>query len=228
MTEDRVFADRREAGEALAETLLDWFRARPTLDDPLVLALPRGGVAVAEPVARALGAPLDIVIVRKLVSPRAPELALGAIVDGPGPTVARNEAVIARLGVGGAALASLSAEALAEIDRRRRVWRKGRPARAVAGRDLVVVDDGAATGATAAAALAALRRRAPRTLLFAAPTASAEALRRIREIADATVTLVPLEPFHAVGARYAEFPQLSDADVSDALRRAARPSPTRG
>ncbi len=224
MIEDRVFADRTEAGEALAEALLDWFRMRPKLDDPLVLALPRGGVAVAAPIARALGAPLDLVLVRKLTTARDPELALGAIVDGLGPTVVRNEAVIAHLGVGEAAIASAARAALAEIERRRRVWLKGRPPRPLAGRDLIVTDDGAATGATAAAALLALRKRAPRTLLFAAPTASAEALRRLRALADATVVLVPLEPFHAVAQRYAAFPQLADSDVRDALAEAARPA----
>ena len=224
-TPQALFADRDDAGGELAARVARWFQARPERDAPVVLALPRGGAPIGLAIARALRAPLGLALVRKLGAPGWPELAIGAVVDGDPPTVVRNDDLIARLDVSEAAIAAATRSALAEIARRRRIWLGDRPAPTVAGRDAVVADDGAATGATAAAALTALRRAGPRTLIFAAPVASRDAIRRLDALADATVTLAPLEPVSSIGERYGAFPQLSDEAVAAALAAAPSPGP---
>src|SRR5512137_671410 len=150
------FADRTEAGRLLAARLLS---RRPV--DAVVYALPRGGVPVAAEVARALGAPLDLVLVRKLGAPGNPELALGAVVDGTEPETVLNEDIVAFTGAGEAFIAAARARELREIERRRALYLAGRAPLDPKGRTAIVVDDGLATGATARAALRALRRRAP-------------------------------------------------------------------
>lgn len=184
------FRDRDEAGGALAEAL-----AARALPDPVVLALPRGGVPVAAPVAARLGAPLDLVMVRKIGVPSQPELAAGAVADGGAIVV--NEA--------------LAAVELGEIARRRAVYLRDRPPVPLAGRTAIVIDDGIATGATMRAALASVRQRGPARLVLAVPVADEAVLRALD--ADETVCLLHRLPYGAVGASYHDFAQLDDAAV---------------
>lgn len=213
------FLDRRDAGQALAASLA---RHRG-LPDPLVLALPRGGVPVAAEIAEALGAELDVLGVRKVAHPSHPELALAAIATGG--AVARNEAVIEAMGVDDAELEALAAPERRELARRERAYRGDRPPPRIAGRTVIVVDDGVATGATMFAALATLRAQAPGKLLVAVPVAAADALAALSRAADEVVCLQAPADFMAVGAWYEEFPQVSDEEVRTCLRRAAPGAP---
>jgi putative phosphoribosyl transferase len=203
-----MFADRRDAGRRLAAEL-----AALGLADPVVLALPRGGVVVAAEVASALGAPLDLVLVRKLGAPGHEELAAGAVVDGASPTVVRNEDVIRAYRIGDAELAAEVGRQLALIERRRRLYLGDRPPVPAAGRTAVVVDDGIATGATVRAALRAVRAQGPRELVLAAPVAPPEALRDLRAECDRVVCLESPPYFRAVGQFYADFAQVEDEEV---------------
>ncbi|MBV8474402.1 MAG: phosphoribosyltransferase, partial [Hyphomicrobiales bacterium] len=215
-----TFLDRADAGRKLAAALNSWKD-----QDPVVLALPRGGVAVAAPIAVALAAPLDIVLVRKIGAPSHPELAMGAVVDGDEPVVVRNEDVIRAARVGPQQFEEGRVRALAEIERRRQLY-LGDAARApINARSAIVVDDGVATGATAIAALRAVRRREPRSLTLATPVAAPDALALLRAEADDVVCLEAPAAFEAVGAFYADFRQLDDDDVA-AILAAHRPAAT--
>lgn len=208
------FLNREEAGRQLAAELM-----RLKGEDVVVFALPRGGAPVAAPIAAALGAPLDLVLVRKIGAPFQPELAMGAVADGGRPVVVRNEDVIELLGVSDARFDEARARECAEIDRRRRLYLGERPRAEAKGRVAVVVDDGVATGATTRAALRAVRARAPKRLVLAVPVAPAEALDELRGEADEIVCLEAHAYFSGVGGYYADFHQVADREVMALLDR---------
>ncbi|WP_347138244.1 phosphoribosyltransferase [Paracoccus sp. SSK6] len=205
-----LFADRAEAGGKLAERLTPWLG-----QDCVVLALPRGGVPVALPVARMLGAPLDLLFVRKIGAPGFPEFAIGAVVDGADPQVVLNEGMSHRIPQG--YLETEVPRLLAEIDRRRKAYRGDRPPVPVAGRTAIVVDDGVATGATMLAGLQGLARQNPARIIVAVPVGARDALDRLRGIADQILCLECPHPFRAVGLHYRDFDQVGDAEVIAAL-----------
>jgi putative phosphoribosyl transferase len=208
------FADRADAGRRLARALAQ-YRDR----DPVVLALPRGGLPVAAEIATALAAPLDVVLVRKIGVPWQPELAMGALVDGDDPIVARNEAVISAAGIDERAFETARIRALSEIEDARRRLIGDRPRARIAGRAAILVDDGVATGATARAALQSIRRRGATTLTLAVPVASAEALAALKREADDLVCLEAPARFGAVSAFYADFRQVEDEEAAAILAR---------
>ncbi len=210
-----LFPDRTEAGRRLAERLLHFKDSRP-----VVLALPRGGVPVGFEIARALAAPLDLVLVRKIGAPYHEELAIGAIADAEHPELVTDPQLIADLAVTAEYLEQAKATALREIERRRHAWSGDREPVAVAGRTAIVVDDGIATGATMEAALRATRRRGPARLVLAVPVAPERTLDRLRREVDATVCLDTPADFFAVGQFYHSFPQLRDQDVTSLLAKA--------
>ncbi len=206
------FANRTDAGRKLAAALHQ-YKGQPVI----VLALPRGGVPVAREVAVALGAPLDLVLVRKIGVPMQPELAMGAVVDGPQPITVRNDEVIALSAVSEAAFNRVRDREVAEIARRRAAYVGKRPHPEVAGRVAIVVDDGIATGATMRAALKAVRARKPATLVLAVPVAPTSSLAELKDEVDKIVCLEDYEDFGAIGFFYADFSQLSDQEVKDIL-----------
>ena len=214
-----LIRDRAEAGRQLAEMLLGRCGA-----DPIVLALPRGGVPVAAEIARVLKAPLDLLFVRKIGTPFEPELAYAAVVDGVPPQTVVNEDVAQYASVDAGYLERETRRELAEIARRREAYLAGRAPLDVQGRSVVLVDDGLATGTTARAALLALRRRQPARLTLAVPVAPADTVRDLAPLVDAVVCLAMPEPFRAIGCHYDDFHQLSDDEVIAALR-SATPSP---
>lgn len=211
-----MFRDREAAGRALADEL-----ARLAADDPVfragrgpvVMALPRGGVPIGLAVARTLDAPLDLVLVRKLGVPWQPELAAAAVVNGDAPETVLNERVMREAGLVETDLAPARERALAEIERRRAAWLSGRARPALAGRAVIVVDDGVATGSTARAALKALRRKGPAALILAVPVGAPDSLAALGCDADRVVCLDQPEPFLAIGQHYRDFRQLDDAEV---------------
>lgn len=204
------FADRQDAGRQLAERLL------PLADEnPIVLALPRGGVPVAREVALALGAPLDFLAVRKLGAPHNPEYGIGAIAE-DGTQVIDPEA-IAILGIRNGVLKTIVARETDELRRRVRRYRGERPPVDVSGRTVIVVDDGVATGVTDSAALRAVRRRGPRRLILAVPVCPPDTERRLREDADEVICLNTPPRFFGVGQWYEDFSQVSDEEVLSVL-----------
>ncbi len=209
------FLDREEAGQRLAEELAP----RLAGEDVVVFALPRGGAPVAAPIAKALKAPLDLALVRKIGAPYQPELAMGAVADSGTPVVARNEDVIELLGVSEARFDEACARECVEIKRRRRLYLGGRPRAEAKGRTAIVVDDGVATGATTRAALRAVRALAPKRLILAVPVASTEALDVLRAEADEILCLEAHDFFRGVGGYYADFHQVSDEEVIALLDR---------
>ena len=211
-----MFRDRRDVGRRLAGAL-----AGLDLPNPVLLALPRGGVPVAVEAAGLLRAPLDLVLVRKIGAPGHQELAAGAIVDGSRPDLVRNEDVIRSYRIDESYLAAEAERQLAEIERRRRLYLGERPRVPLEGRDAVVVDDGIATGATVRAALQAVRRARPRSLVLAVPVAPPETLAELRPLCDWIVCLESPSDFHAVGQFYANFAQVEDGEVIELLRSAA-------
>ncbi len=211
------YDNRREAGRQLAPAV-----AALKLNAPLVLALPRGGVPVAAEVARALGAPLDLLLVRKIGARWHPELAVAAVADGEPPQLVCDEVLMAHTGMTREDVEREAAVQLEEIARRRRLYLRDRPRPAVAGREVVVVDDGLATGTTARAGLQALRREHPSRLVLAVPVAPAETVAALRPLVDDLVCLQQPEPFHAVGLHYRDFHQLDDDEVVDILKRSLR------
>jgi putative phosphoribosyl transferase len=208
-----MFEDRERAGEALAAAVASRIEGPAT-----VLAVPRGGVVVAVPVARALEAPLDVVIPRKLGAPGNPELAIGAIA--PGVRVL-HERAIRQLGVSDAYVEAEVARQEGEIARREAAYRGGRAAAPVAGRTAVVVDDGVATGATAVAALRWARAAGAARVVFAAPVGPPAARTRLAPECDEVVLLREPEAFFAVGEWYGDFRQVSDDEVVAILREVA-------
>jgi putative phosphoribosyl transferase len=210
-----IFADRAEAGRLLAEQL-----AAMRLQHPLVLALPRGGVPVGAEIARRLNAPLDVVFVRKLGAPDQPELAVGAVADGAEPEIVLNTELVAMLSLDEDYIAAAAKREVGVIEQRRREWAALRPVVEPAGRALIVVDDGVATGMTMQAALRQLKRRKPARLIAAAPVASREAVAMLRREADDVVCLSSPRRFGSVGAFYRSFLQVTDEEVAALLREA--------
>ncbi|SOD94239.1 phosphoribosyltransferase [Blastococcus haudaquaticus] len=213
----RTFVDRRDAGQALGEHL-----ARQPLTAPLVLGLARGGVVVAAEVARTLGAPLDVLVVRKLGLPGQPELAMGAIAAvGDVVETVRVPSVLAAAGVGEPVFDEVRLQELGELRRRELAYRGDRPPVSLAGRAVVLVDDGLATGATMRVAVVAARSGAPATVTVAVPVGSPRALDGLDALVDEVVCLAAPPSFRAVGQAYEDFAQTSDDEVRTALRRAA-------
>ncbi|MFD5772054.1 MULTISPECIES: phosphoribosyltransferase [Streptomyces] len=210
------FRDRRQAGRELAARLRER-RDEGALPDPVVLALPRGGVAVAAEVAHALDAPLDVLVVRKIGAPFHEEFGVGAMA-GDGVPVFDEDSLL-RLGLSESDLAAVVARERAELRRREERYRQGRPPPDTRGRTVIVVDDGLATGSTARAALRALRARDPGRLVLAVPVGAAEGLALMRSEADEVLCLHEPAAFMAVGQWYEEFDQLTDEDVLDALHQ---------
>lgn len=207
------FRDRTDAGRRLAAAL-----SRYKGQKPLVLALPRGGVPVAVEIASALDGVLDLMLVRKIGVPVQPELAMGAVAEGTPPFVVRNEDVIAFSGVTPQEFESAYHHEVAEIERRRRQYIGDHRREPVAGRIVIVVDDGIATGATVKAALQAIRRQGPARLVLAVPVAPPDTIEALRPLVDEAVCLETPEPFGAIGYFYRDFSQLGDDDVEAAMR----------
>ncbi|TFB90711.1 phosphoribosyltransferase [Cryobacterium algoricola] len=210
-----MFTDRRDAGRLLAELVADL-----NLADPVVYTLPRGGVPVALEVARRLHAPLDLILVRKLGAPGFPEVAMGAVVDGENAQMIVNEDVFAETGADAAGLGRARRRELAEIERRRTVYLGERARVSPAGRVVVIVDDGLATGATAKAALAAVKRQGAARTVLAVPVAPDDVVDEMRRLADDVVVVQIPEQFWAIGQFYVDFHQLSDDETVTLLKEA--------
>jgi putative phosphoribosyl transferase len=208
------FRDRVEAGRRLAEAL-ERYAGRPKL---LVLALPRGGVPVGYQVARALNAPLDIMLVRKLGVPGHEELAMGAIA--PGGIRILSDEVIAAFAVTERDIAAIAGQEQEELDRQEEAYRDGRPLPIIRDRTVVLVDDGLATGSTMRAAAVAIRAQEPVHLVVAVPVAPAETCAALKREADEVICLISPEPFFAVGNWYEDFAQVDDDEVHQLLERA--------
>jgi putative phosphoribosyl transferase len=211
-----MFQNRAEAGRLLAERLVAM-----QIADPLVLALPRGGVPVAAEIARALGAPLDVALVRKIGAPDQPELAVGAVADGDEPEIVLNERVVRELDLDEDYITRQAARELAAMEQRRREYAALRPVVGPEGRSAIVVDDGVATGMTMQAALRHVRRRKPARLIAAVPIASSEAATMLGREADEVVCLAVPRRFGSVGAFYRDFGQVSDEEVARLLAERA-------
>jgi predicted phosphoribosyltransferase len=209
------FVDRHEAGAVLAGGLEQYAKR----DDVVVLALPRGGVPVGDEVARALGAPLDVFVVRKLGLPGHAELAMGAIASG-GVRVL-NEDVVGSISVSQAAIEAVTRIEQSELERRERAYRDGRPLVPIEGRAVILVDDGLATGSTMRAAVLAVRRLHPARVVVAVPVGARQTCEDLRAVADEVVCAFTPEPFRAVGLWYADFSQTTDAEVRQLLAQAA-------
>jgi putative phosphoribosyl transferase len=209
------FRDRRDAGRQLAAYL----RKYAGRSDVLVLALPRGGVPVAFEVAQALGAPLDVFLVRKLGLPGHEEFAIGAIASG-GVRVLNHE-TLREYGVSREQVEAVIEAEERELERRERRYRGDRPFPDVAGRTVILIDDGLATGSTMRAAVAALRQEGPARVIVAVPTAPPETCEELATIVDDMVCLITPDPFYAVGLWYEDFSQTTDEEVRELLERAA-------
>lgn len=217
----RAFADRREAGRELASRLAH-YRGR---SDVVVLALPRGGVPVAFEIAEALDAPLDIFVVRKLGMPGHPEFAIGAIASG-GVRVLKDD-VIRAYGVPQSAIDTVARRELAELERREREYRRGRPLPDLRDRIVILVDDGLATGSTMRAAVQAVRAFEPARVVVAVPVGAPSTCAELAEIADEVVCARTPEPFSAVGLWYRDFSQTTDEEVRALLEEHSRHVMTR-
>ena len=213
---DALFIDRHDAGVALADALERYAHAERTI----VLGLPRGGVPVAHDVARRLGLPLDVLVVRKLGVPWQPELAVGAV--GPEGVCVLDHELIDKLGEEGRGFAGVIEREHEELERRETAYRRGRGPLDLAGWVVILVDDGLATGWTMRTAVAAARRMGAARVVVAVPVAPAAACSAIEAVADELVCLATPEPFYAVGQWYADFAQVSDADVRRLLSTTGR------
>jgi putative phosphoribosyl transferase len=203
-----LFRNRRDAGRRLAVALAPYREKRP-----IVFALPRGGVPVGFEVAKALAAPLDVLLVRKIGAPGHEELGLGAVVDGHGPQLVLNEDIVRAVAPPPGYIEAEEQRQLAEIERRRQHYIGDRSPVAVEGRTIIVVDDGIATGATVKAALRGLARNRPARLVLAVPVAPADSLEELSAECDEVVCLATPDPFYAVGPHYRDFRQTEDAEV---------------
>ena len=215
-----MFQDRADAGAKLLAEL-------PSLDPArtVVIALPRGGVPVAEVIADALGIPLDVALVRKVGVPGHEELALAAVTDGTDPKLSINQDVARAVGLSDQEIWALAKDELAEIDRRRESYLGGRAPIPIKNKSVLLVDDGIATGATMRAALDLLRAQCPARLILAIPVAPVDRLAALAHLADEVICLSTPDPFGAVGAHYRHFDQVPDRAVTEALaRNANRPS----
>ncbi len=210
----QIFADRRQAGRALGAALLAYAGM-----DPIVLGLPRGGVVVADEVARALGATLDVWIVRKLGAPRQPELGIGAVAEGP--IVVLDRLLVPELRLSRRELFAVARRELNEVRRRVARLRGGRPEPDLRGRVVILVDDGIARGGTMRAAIRAVKKRNPERIVVAVPVATPGIVEQLRRDVDDVVCLRKPEPLQAVGVWYAEFDQVHDDEVVRILERAA-------
>ncbi|MEV4099817.1 phosphoribosyltransferase family protein [Nonomuraea sp. NPDC049649] len=210
----RLFADRRDAGERLAARLAG-------IRDPVVLALPRGGVEVAEPIVRRLGGVLDVLVTRKIGYPPSPEFGVGAIAEGGEPVF--DLPMLHRLGMTPEDLEPQVAAERRELARRVAAYRGDRPLPDLAGREVIVADDGLATGVTARAALRAVAAARPGRVTLAVPVGARETVEAMRGEADEVVVLCAPADFRAVGQWYERFDQLSDADVLAVLGRNPAP-----
>ncbi len=215
-----IYENRSEAGKRLTPELLKY-----RTDDPIILALPRGGVVVAAEIALAFDAPLDLILVRKLGVPMQPELAMGAVVDGARPFVVRNEDILAQLDRPEKYFGQVCEREreLDEIERRRKLYFKDRPRADIEDRIVIVVDDGIATGATTRAALRAVRKCMPRWLVLAVPVAPTSTLEELSAEADDIVCPESHEPFYAIGSYYEDFHQVTDREVIDILSEVRAP-----
>lgn len=209
-----MFKDRHHAGQVLARQLSRYAHRA----DVLVLALPRGGVPVGFEIARALGVGLDVFIVRKLGVPGQEELAMGAIASGGG--IVLNEEVVVQLGISQETIDSVAAAELLELQRREKAYRGERPPLNVAGKTLILVDDGLATGASMRAAAEALKQQGPARLIVAVPVSAKEVCRRLAHEVDEVVCAATPDPFRAVGQWYADFTQTTDQQVHTLLAQA--------
>lgn len=213
-----MFANRRDAGRQLAKAL-----QRLHLANPLVLALPRGGVPVGYEIAKALGAPLDVLFVRKIGAPGHQEYGIGALVDGSSPQIVIDRFAAQQVGASTEYIQRQATRELAEIERRRSLYRTG-PAAELRGRTVIVADDGIATGGTVRAALQALERSAAAHVVLAVAVAPADVLAGLRKLCPQIVCLATPHPFHAVGAHYIDFGQTSDEEVVQLLDAARAPT----
>ncbi len=210
----RVFEDRRAAGRALVPAL-----QRFDLDDPIILGLPRGGVPLAYEIALALRAPLDTIVVRKLGVPSQPELAFGAIASG-GVRVINDDVLQSVRGLDDDSIEQIAGREMKELRRREQAYRLDRPYPDLAGKDVVLVDDGLATGATMRAAAEAVRTRSPSSVVVAVPVGSKSAVAGVAAIVDRVICLESPASFYAVGQFYSDFRQTSDDEVRELLHDA--------
>ncbi|MFA6157564.1 phosphoribosyltransferase [Mesorhizobium sp.] len=212
-----MFRDRQDAGKRLGVEL-----EKLGLQQPIVLALPRGGVPVAAEVAKLLKAPLDLIIVRKVGAPGNHELAVAAIVDGDPPDVVLNREIVEAYALDDSELRILIAQERPELERRRLAYRGKRLPLSIAGKTAIIVDDGVATGTTMKVAIRALKRRSPRQIVVAVPVAPPDILAELAQEVDRIVCLSQPARFQAVGYHYLSFPQLTDEQVTGALAEAAQ------
>lgn len=208
-----MFRNRAEAAEQLARALVPYAGS-----DPVIYALPRGGVPMGAIIATRLKAPLDLIMVRKLGAPGQPELAIGAVVDGPAHRCVLDHHLIALLRVPDAYIDHATGDALREIERRRAVFMRGRPLVSPTDRTAIIVDDGLATGATMEAAVEAMRQAGAARIVVAVPVAPRDTVERFRNFTDIVCLETP-DPFRSVGSHYWSFPQLTDTDVLAVLNQ---------
>jgi putative phosphoribosyl transferase len=214
MTGFHQFTDRADAGRQLAERL-----AHEAIERPLVLAVPRGGVPVGAEIAAKLGADFDLLFVRKIGAPWNREVAIGAVADCGRPQTVLNSGLLAESGASEAYVDAQVASQIAEIERQRRTYLGGKATMSPEGRNVIVTDDGVATGATLAAGLKGLRLQGVRSITLAIPVAPPEAIQTLKTSTDRIVCLLQPNDFRAVGLHYRDFTQVSDAEVIDAVAR---------